>query len=256
MYRLLIVDQDRDTCESLKFMVDWSDYNITGIQVARSHTESLSKAVDFRPHLVLISADLDGYMGYDAAMHLRSMGLDMVTCIMGTRADFSEVQRAMAAGARGYLLKPIDVRALREFLERAIVWELHGQLPEKPRMQERDPVLGVDYSRFSNITNKLILLVKADYRSSQTLTGIAEALNMSGKYIGRVFLQDTGLKFSEYLTAYRMLQAKRLIESTQEKVSVIANMVGYSQINNFYVHFKRHFGRSPSELRSYERQDE
>lgn len=252
MYRVLIVDQDRDTCESLKFMLEWSDYNVSGIQSARSLTEALSKAVDYRPHIVLISTELPPGSGFAAAEHFRSMGLDAVCCLMSPRADFREIQQAMEVGARGFLLKPIDRKALGEFVERAIVWELHGELAKKPVLREIDPVLKVDYSGFSNITNKLILMVKADYRSSLTLIGIAEALNMSSKYMGRVFLQDTGIKFSDYLMAYRMLQARRLIESTQEKISVIASMVGYSQINNFYVHFKRYCGHSPSELRSFE----
>ncbi len=85
----------------------------------------------------------------------------------------------------------------------------------------------MDYSHFSKITN------------------------MSSKYIGRIFLKDTGIKFSEYLTAYRMIQARRLIENTQEKISVIANMVGYSQLNNFYVHFKNYYNISPSTLRNF-----
>lgn len=64
-------------------------------------------------------------------------------------------------------------------------------------------------------------------------------------------MKDTGIKFSEYLTAYRMIQARRLIENTQEKISVIANMVGYSQLNNFYVHFKNYYNISPSTLRNF-----
>lgn len=103
-------------------------------------------------------------------------------------------------------------------------------MPEHAASQpELDPVLQVEYSKFSKITNKIILIVKSNYRSSQSLTNIAEIFNMSSKYIGRIFLKDTGIKFSEYLTAYRMIQARKLIENTQEKISVIANMVGYSQ---------------------------
>ena len=48
-----------------------------------------------------------------------------------------------------------------------------------------------------------------------------------------------------------MIQARRLIENTQEKISVIANMVGYSQLNNFYVHFKNYYNISPSTLRNF-----
>ena len=75
---------------------------------------------------------------------------------------------------------------------------------------------------------------------------------MSSKYIGRIFLQDTGMKYSEYLMAYRMLEAKRLIINTREKISVIAGMVGYTQLNNFYTQFRNYFGVSPSSLRHYD----
>lgn len=74
--------------------------------------------------------------------------------------------------------------------------------------------------------------------------------NMSSKYIGRVFLKDTGLKFTEYLMVYRMYTAKRLIETTRERISDIVVKVGYSQPNNFYVHFNRLFGYSPNALRA------
>jgi AraC-like DNA-binding protein len=75
---------------------------------------------------------------------------------------------------------------------------------------------------------------------------------MSSKYIGRIFLKDTGMKYSEYLMAYRLLEAKRLIINTNEKISVIAGMVGYSQLNNFYTQFRNYFGVSPSSLRQFD----
>ena len=49
-----------------------------------------------------------------------------------------------------------------------------------------------------------------------------------------------------------MIQARRLIENSQEKISVVASMVGYSQLNNFYVHFKNYYHISPGSLRDYE----
>ena len=44
----------------------------------------------------------------------------------------------------------------------------------------------------------------------------------------------------------------KLIVGTQEKISVIAGMVGYVQLNNFYIHFRNYFGVSPSALRNFE----
>ena len=252
MYRLLIVDDEKDICENIKYLLDWSLYNITSILTATSYAEAVSKAVDFQPHIALLDINLGDHWGYELAEHLRSMGMQTIFCMISGYDDFNYVHKSMQATARDYLLKPIHVAELRAFIERTIVRDLHGVIPEHAASQpELDPVLQVEYSKFSKITNKIILIVKSNYRSSQSLTNIAEIFNMSSKYIGRIFLKDTGIKFSEYLTAYRMIQARRLIENTQEKISVIANMVGYSQLNNFYVHFKNYYNISPSTLRNF-----
>lgn len=251
-YRLMIVDPDRGICEKIPYLLDWSQYGVSGILTANSYEEAVSRAVDFQPHIALVELELGDRQGYELVRHLRETGLETVFCTMGDKEDFQWVQQSMRAGARDYLLKPLDTSELRSFLERAVVRELGGSLPERPAVQTGlDPVLHTEYGKLSRITNKIILIVKSNYRRGLSLTGIAEMLNMSSKYIGRVFLQDTGMKFSAYLTAYRMIQARRLIENSQEKISVVASMVGYSQLNNFYVHFKNYFRISPGALRDY-----
>ncbi len=251
-YRLMIVDPDRGICENIPYLLDWSQYGVSGILTANSYEEAVSRAVDFQPHIALVELELGDRQGYELVRHLRETGLETVFCTMGDKEDFQWVQQSMRAGARDYLLKPLDTSELRSFLERAVVRELGGALPERPAVQTGvDPVLHTEYGKLSRITNKIILIVKSNYRRGLSLTGIAEMLNMSSKYIGRVFLQDTGMKFSAYLTAYRMIQARRLIENSQEKISVVASMVGYSQLNNFYVHFKNYFRISPGALRDY-----
>ena len=251
-YRFMIVDPDQGVCESIPDLLDWSQYGISGILTADSYEEAVSRAVDFQPHIALVELELGMRRGYELMEHLREAGLETVFCAMGAREDFQWILRSMRAGARDYLLKPISTRELRSFVERAVVRELGGVLPERTASQAGvDPVLHTEYGKLSRITNKIILIIKSNYRRGLSLTGIAETLNMSSKYIGRIFLQDTGMKFSAYLTAYRMIQAKRLIENSQEKISVVASMVGYSQLNNFYVHFKSYFHTSPGALRDY-----
>lgn len=248
----MIVDPDRGICENIPYLLDWSQYGVSGILTANSYEEAVSRAVDFQPHIALVELELGDRQGYELVRHLRETGLETVFCTMGDKEDFQWVQQSMRAGARDYLLKPLDTSELRSFLERAVVRELGGSLPERPAVQTGlDPVLHTEYGKLSRITNKIILIVKSNYRRGLSLTGIAEMLNMSSKYIGRVFLQDTGMKFSAYLTAYRMIQARRLIENSQEKISVVASMVDYSQLNNFYVHFKNYFRISPGALRDY-----
>lgn len=248
----MIVDRDEEACESIRYLLDWRQYNISGILTASSFGEAVNGIVDVKPHIALVSVELGEHWGYELAEYIRDTGGKTVFCMMNSREDFQSVRKAMRAGAKDYLLTPINAKELRDFLERTIVRDLHGTLPQRPVTEpEVDPVLQTEYSRLSRITAKIILIVKSNYRRTQSLTSIAETLNMSSKYIGRIFLRDTGMKFSEYLTAYRMIQARRLIENTQEKIAVVASMVGYSQLNNFYVHFKNYYHLSPNALRQF-----
>ena len=253
MYRLLIVDTNRDWCQSIKSLVDWSHYGFSCVMTAYSFADAVSKAIDMQPHVALIEVKLGDQWGYDLAAHLRSMGMKTVFCMLSDQEDPTYMRKSMQACAQDYLLKPLNAKELRSFVERIIVNELHGTLPEKSSAKpDTDPVLEKEYASFSRITNKIILFIRSNYHHSPSLTSIAESFNMSSKYIGRIFLKDTGMKYSEYLMAYRMLEAKRLIVNTREKISVIAGMVGYSQLNNFYTQFRNYFGVSPSSLRHYD----
>ena len=261
MYRLLIVDTNPVSCLSIRNLLDWSRYGFSCVMTSYSFADAVSKAIDMQPHVAITDLRLGDQWGYDLAAHLRSMGINTIFCMISDLDDPYYIRKSMQACAQDYLLKPVNTKELRAFVERIVVNELHGSLPERGTAKlELDPVLQKEYSSFSKITNKIILYVRSNYNHAPSLTSIAESFNMSSKYIGRVFLKDTGMKYSEYLMAYRMNEAKRLIMNTREKISVIAGMVGYSQLNNFYTQFRDHFGVSPSSLRQfddiYEKTDE
>ena len=246
MYRLLIVD-DPESCALVRSRIDWQRYGFRVVATANSRAEGISLALDLRPHLMLLGGE-----ACCMAEHLRDAGVDAAFAVMSADRDPERIIQAMRAGARDYLTSPPEEGELRAFVERVILRELEGALPsgeEEPR--EIDPVLKVSGSTLSKLTGKILLIVRSDYRQNLSLTAIAERLHMSSRYIGRVFLRDTGMKFSEYLMAYRMIEARKHIVGTREKISVIAGMVGYGQLNHFYIHFRRYFGVSPSALREF-----
>ena len=117
MYRLLIVDDEKDICENIKYLLDWSLYNITSILTATSYAEAVSKAVDFQPHIALLDINLGDHWGYELAEHLRSMGMQTIFCMISGDDDFNYVHKSMQATARDYLLKPIHVAELRAYLD-------------------------------------------------------------------------------------------------------------------------------------------
>lgn len=250
MYRLLIADDSLDSAGKTQSLLDWADFGISSITVATTYAQAEAKALELKPHLALVNTRLGGAMGHDLVEHLRSLGLKTAFCMLEDSSGPNLIRESMRSGARDYLTRPLDPQELQGFLERAIADGMDSSTTEPTAQEELDPVLGVPYSDLSSISNRIISVVQSDYSSPQTLTAIAAEMHMSSKYIGRVFLKDTGIKFSKYLMAYRMFEAKKRIITTHEKISAIASDVGYVQMNNFYIHFKEYFGMSPSMMRN------
>lgn len=106
-----------------------------------------------------------------------------------------------------YLLKPIDRMKLQHLVEKIIIDDLNGTVEGADRDdQDSDPVLGVRYDSLSKLTNRILLIVKAEYAQNLSLKSVAERFRMNGTYLGQLFLKETHKKFSEYLMAYRCFE--------------------------------------------------
>ncbi len=258
MYRLLIVDDEPKIIEGIKLMLDWDAYGITQIVTATSYDEAVQKAMEFKPHIGILDVCIDDARGYDIIEKLNSFSLPTKYIMVSGYDEFEYARRAIHAGAKEYLMKPIDQRELSQAVEKIIVEDFKGSVrTDAVRDDESiDPVLSVPYSTLSNLTCKIILMVKGEYNKNINLKVIADKFKMNSNYIGQIFLKETHLKFSEYLMVYRLIQAKKKIENTPEKIYNIAHEVGYSNINYFYTHFRTYFGVSPSDLRKFEDEPE
>lgn len=189
--------------------------------------------------------------GYDLINRLKQIGLDTKFVMMSGYDNFEYVRQSLLAGAKEYLLKPINSSELERIIKRIIVDDLGGEIKDIPINEKNiDPILGVDYSNYSKLTNRMLVIIKSEYDKNINLLSVAETFKMNSRYIGQVFLAETNMKFSEYLLAYRMKIARELIENSDAKISYISKRTGYSNLNYFYMHFKAFYRLSPSELRS------
>lgn len=249
MYRILIVENDDAIRAGLMTALD---YDALGFQpmAANGYTEGLRLSQALQPEVVLVDAHLDGGRGAELIRQLSALCPGAVACVLLPAEEYVRMRTFMRAGARDYLLQPVDWKSLLDFLRWVLAEGLPSADPVSSGEPDTDPVLGISYESLSRSTQKLINLVHTDYRETLNLTELAATLGMSSKYIGRVFLKETGMRFSDYLMAWRMREARRLIQNSREKISVIAKLVGYSQPNTFYIHFRNYFGISPGALRS------
>lgn len=249
MHTLLIVDDELQILEGLRRTLDWDALGIGPVVTAQSYHEAIDKAVEYEPVLALFDVCLGPHRGYELITHLKGLRLPTHYLMMSGYEEFEYVRQAMISGARGYLLKPIQRGELQQALLQIINEELGGLTDQPQGVRHLEPVLERPYEDFSKLTRKMLLMVQADYGENMTLKHVANLFRMNSTYLGQIFLKDAGIKFSEYVTRYRLLEARRQIEQTDEKISVIAHRVGYASMGYFYTQFRELYAVSPSDLR-------
>lgn len=68
---------------------------------------------------------------------------------------------------------------------------------------------------------------------------VAQAENINPAYLSRIFSDETGETFSDYLICYRMQAAKELLCDINVNVSEAAEQVGYHDVKHFSKSFKK-----------------
>ncbi|MRX72819.1 response regulator [Bacillus lacus] len=93
--------------------------------------------------------------------------------------------------------------------------------------------------------------IETHYMEQLTLEETAEHAGLSATYFTRVFKEQSGTTFIDYLTAVRMQHAKKYLEETTLSLKEITYLTGYRDQNYFSRVFKRNTGVSPKEYRKF-----
>lgn len=91
--------------------------------------------------------------------------------------------------------------------------------------------------------------IAANFAKNITLEDVSMEVNISSYYLSRIFKENTGENFIDYLTGLRMQKAKELLSTTQYSMKEICVMSGYSDPNYFSKSFKKNVGVTPTEYR-------
>ncbi|WP_334073474.1 MULTISPECIES: response regulator transcription factor [Paenibacillus] len=132
-----------------------------------------------------------------------------------------------------YVFSPF---AWRDWLNRFLT-RLAGEISKRQQRESRK-------------IGDMLAYIEQHYQSELSLQDLAAHFQVSREYISRKFKQEFGDNFSDYLTAYRIDKAKKLMRNPNLKVRRIAEMVGFNDVKYFSKVFKKQEGLSPREYRS------
>jgi signal transduction histidine kinase/CheY-like chemotaxis protein len=113
--RVLVVEDNRDTADTLKLLLEWFGYEVT---VAYTGPSGVQTAKEWRPDVILCDIGLPGLDGFGVARELRrhpATAKALLIAVTGYGGEEDRL-RSREAGFDAHLTKPADPGELRELL--------------------------------------------------------------------------------------------------------------------------------------------
>ena len=109
MFKILVVEDDRDLCRSVCTFLNGSGYEATGCLCADEAYDELYKTTF---DLIVSDIMMPGIDGFEFAKTVRALNSEIPILFMTARDDFAAKQRGYRIGIDDYMTKPIDLDEL------------------------------------------------------------------------------------------------------------------------------------------------
>ena len=103
---ILIVDDEEDLCEILRFNLEAEGFTTTTANSAEQVLDLLAANQHF--DLLLLDVMMDGISGYDLAIRMREQGDTTPIIFLTARSDHNDQMQGFAVGADDYIAKPFS----------------------------------------------------------------------------------------------------------------------------------------------------
>ncbi|WP_419876080.1 response regulator [Candidatus Pristimantibacillus sp. PTI5] len=120
----------------------------------------------------------------------------------------------------------------------------HSQISSM--IQQSDPAADRTEETISRIKSH----VELHYAEDLSLQSVADAFGLDKYQLSRIYKQQFGINYWQYVTQIRMDKAAELLAGTNLKNSAIAEMTGFVDESHFSKTFKKHNGISPKDFRA------
>lgn len=243
MYKVVIIDDNKPTADSLAKLPLWKEYNCGVERVCYDSMTGKEAILIIRPDIILSDIQMPGLNGLDIIDMLRSQFPDTKVIFMSAYDNFKYAQRAIRLGAHDYLLKPFSQDALRKSLKEAVEW-LHGRRSEPDGGDKPD-----DGDANRSLVQPIFQYINQRVDQHITAEEVASAFFMSVSRLDKLLKANCGKGFRELRIELRMAMARELLTDVRYRVDEIGIKVGYTSYVSFYRAFSREYGVSPTEYR-------
>ncbi|MCM3568458.1 helix-turn-helix domain-containing protein [Neobacillus mesonae] len=244
MADILIVDNNGAERKEICSIIKDSPYNFLNVYEAGSAQRGLMLLKQNQPSVLILDISLPDMDGIKFGRTALELYPSLPVIIVSHLKMFELVQMAINAGFDSYLLKPLAKHDLLQTFDRLLPPGLGMNVSTIPNSMTQ-----IQANDLKNPINSAIQYIQANYGNPLTLKEISDQVYLSASYFSKLFKEETGMTFIEYLTFVRVQKAKGLLRLSSLPIEIIANSSGFSNQSYFSTAFKKIVGKTPKEYR-------
>lgn len=240
MHTALIIDDENRDIHMLRMLLEYQWGEEFNIITASGALEALTEINEFHPTLIFVDIQMPHMDGL-ALLKLLNNNEDIYSVVVSAHNDFSYIRGAMVAGAKDYLLKPVQVSDLSESLNKYFFWyQRHEQ--EIRRKKNADKQI----RHLSNMLEKDIIFSIMNNSNNSYLEQLNDYLLMSN------IVYDWGCCTAFYICSVgrnpsmhcydkiSRMRANIRMQLQQKGIKMISAIINDTIIMYFFFHHKNH----------------
>ncbi|MBP3962548.1 response regulator transcription factor [Paenibacillus lignilyticus] len=243
MYKLMIVDDEIEIRTGLKNYFPWNEIGYEVVCEAENGRQALELLKEKQVDVILSDIMMPLMTGLELAKELHDNKSAIKLVFLSGYTDFQYAKQAMTYSVKNYLVKPTIYKELVEVFHGLKIEMDNERSKAEPRAEEVDPK---QENRYISAIKKYI----DEHYTNVTLESASKHVHLNHSYTSKLFKQQTGLTFMDYVIQIKMQKAAQLLADPSYKTYEISEMLGYTNPHNFTRSFKRIFGKSPRDYRN------
>lgn len=248
MFKVMLVDDEPAALALAKRTIQRRTTDFEIVAEAFSVDAAIPIYNKIHPDVVVTDMKMPQKTGLQLVKYINEEAKWPAICVvLSGYSDFEYVHDAFRIGVFDYLLKPVDGRKVEELFQR-----IHRVLVEKQACTpQKMPSKKV---KSEKLLEEIIQFFHANIQGDNSIVTVCAQFGITQPYLSNLFRTHCGCTYNEYLTALRIDEAKKLLDSDEDiLIGEVAERVGFNGQFYFSKVFKDVTGLSPRDYRNRER---
>ena len=205
--RIIIADDSEQTRENIRAIFSYEE-SIDIIGEAQNGLEAVELARELRPDVILMDINMPEMDGIKAAKTITEEGLEGSIIMMSIQEEREYLKKAMAAGARDYVVKPFRVNELIDTIKRIF------QVDQAKKKKIANPVTA------SKLQSKVISVFSTKGGVGKTTVATNLAVAIATTTNKKVALLDFDLQFGDVAISLNLYVKNTITELIKDMSNV------------------------------------